>query len=106
MINLDDAKEGMVLVEDVSNERGNVLLKKGTALTEDLISTMKSLGIAVLPVDSPGGDGDETNHFSAPTELRELEYRFSDVRDNPLMEELMAASKEHIAARGGNDDTS
>ena len=36
MINLDNAQEGMIVSEDVLNNKGSILMKKGTALTADM----------------------------------------------------------------------
>ena len=41
MVNIDDAKEGMIVSEEILNEQGNVLVKVGTILTEDLIKNLK-----------------------------------------------------------------
>lgn len=42
----------------------------------------------------------------ALTAIEELEHRFSDVRGNAIMEELMTAAKEYITEKGGSDETS
>ncbi|MBE9546023.1 MAG: hypothetical protein IMF10_00840 [Proteobacteria bacterium] len=39
------------------------------------------------------------------TAIEELEHRFSDVRGNAIMEELMAAAKEYITEKGSSDET-
>ncbi len=39
------------------------------------------------------------------TTSEELERRFSDVRGNPIMEELMAAAKKYLMQKGQIDDS-
>ena len=36
--------------------------------------------------------------------IEELEYKFSDVRDNAIMEDLLAAVKEYITEKGNGND--
>ncbi len=112
MLKIDDAKEGMIIVEDVLNKLGNVLLKKGTALTANLIGTLQSLEIPGVRVEDGGNsteNGDDSPDNSSPavsTQFEELEYKFSDVKGNPIMEEIMATVKEHITEKGSINDTS
>jgi hypothetical protein len=106
MINIDNAKEGMVIIEEILNEQGNVLLKEGTVLTKDLIGKLKSLGISGVYVkNAEKNDSPDNISPAVSTELEELEYRFSDVRGNAIMEELMVAVKEYITEKGGSNGT-
>ncbi len=107
MVSIDNTKVGMIIVEDVLNQQGNILLRKGTALTENLIETLQSLEILGIRVE--GDENSTENGDNSPdmissalsTEIEKLEYKFSDVQNNPIMEEIMAAAKEHITERGG-----
>lgn len=106
IVNIDDEKEGMIISEEILNEQGNVLVKGGTVLTKDLIGKLKLLGISGVCVENPEKNGSPDNMSSAVSaELKELEYRFSDVRGNEIMEELMAAVKEHITEKGSSNGT-
>jgi len=106
MVNIDDAKEGMIVIEEILNEQGNVLVKVGTILTEDLIRNLKSLGISGVYVENPEKSNGPDNISPAESiELKELEYKFSDVRGNAIMEELMAAVKEYITEIGSSNGT-
>ncbi len=112
IINTDNAREGMVITEDVLNEKGNVLIKKGVALTEYLIGKLKSLGISGVCVENAGEDDrseEDDRGEDLPPDVSEkliaLEYKFSAVRNNPIMEELLAATKEYITEKGSSDDT-
>jgi len=104
MVDIDSTKEGMIIIEEILNEQGNVLLKEGTALTKGLIRKLKSFGISEVCVENPEKNGSPDNMSSAvSTELKELEYRFSNVRGDAIMEELMAAVKEYITEKGSSD---
>ena len=112
IINTDNAREGMVITEDVLNEKGNVLIKKGAALTEYLIGKLKSLEISGVCVENAGGNDrseEDDRGEDLPPDVSEklitVEYKFSAVRNNPIMEELLAATKEYITEKGSGDDT-
>lgn len=105
MVDIENAKEGM-MINEVLNEQGNVLLKRGTILTKELIETLKSLGISAVYVDSAEkNDSPDTISPAALIELKVLEHKFSDVRGNAIMEELMTAATEHITEKEGGNDT-
>ena len=104
MVNIDNAREGMVIIEEILNEQGNVLLKQGTTLTKALIGKLKSLGISGVCVENAEKDDSPNNISPAEsTELKELECKFLDVRGNEIMEELMAAVKEYITEKGSSN---
>jgi len=106
MVSIDNAKEGMIIVEDVLNKKGNILLKERTILTKALIRKLKSLGISGLYVkNAEKNDSPDNIPPAVSTDLEELEYRFSDVRGNAIMEELMVAVKEYITEKGGSNGT-
>lgn len=103
-INIDDAKEGMTVIKEVLNEQGNVLLKEGATLTKHLIGRLKSLGISAVCVESAEKDDNpDDSSPQVPTKLKELECKFSDVRGNEIMEELMAGVKDYIMGKSGNN---
>jgi hypothetical protein len=104
MVNIDNAKEGMIIIEGVLNKQGNVLLEKGTVLTKDLIGKLKSLGISEVYVENAEKNNNpDTIPPAVLTKLKELEYTFSDVRGNAIMEEIMAAVKEYITEKGSSN---
>ena len=104
IISIDNAEEGMIIVKAVVNEQGNVLLKKGVILTKVLIGKLRSLGTSEVCVNEAEDDENEDNiSIEESPELKELEYRFSDVRGNEIMEELMAGVKDYIMGKSGNN---
>ena len=105
MINLNNAKEGMTISEDVLDNKGNIIIKKGTALTADMIRKLKSSGIMELCVVNTDRDDSQDNVSPELMKMEELEHKFSDVRNDAIMEELMAAVKEYITERGCGNDT-
>ena len=106
IVDIDDVEAGSILIKEVLNEQGDLLLKKGGVLTEDLINKLKSLGILGVYIetaernDSPGEIPPEVSE-----QLEELEYKFSDVKDNAIMAELLGAVKEYIIEKDSNDGT-
>jgi len=107
MVDIDNAREGMIIVEEILNEQRNVLAGEGTILTRDLIRKLKSLGISGVCVENAErNDSSDNVPPGLLTEIQELEYRFSGVRGNAIMEELMAAVKEHIVEKGSNNGKS
>jgi HD-GYP domain-containing protein (c-di-GMP phosphodiesterase class II) len=53
MMRIDDAGAGMILLQDVVDDRGNLLLEKGITLTRTYIARLKRLGIASISVTDP-----------------------------------------------------
>ena len=107
MVDIDDVKEGSILIEEVLNEQGDLLLKKGSVLTGDLINKLISLGILGVYVENAErNDSPDEISPEVSSKLKELEYRFSDVKDNAIMEELMDAAKEYIIEKDSTDGTS
>ena len=75
------AKEGMVLAQDVLTPEGRVLCGKGTELTANLLDRLEKMDIIKVtveghPVSIPG-------EKSVKEELRDIEERFSKVTKVP-----------------------
>ena len=104
MVDIDDVEEGSVLIKEVLNEQGDPLLKKGSMLTENLINKLKSLGVLGVYIDNAeSNDRPDEIPPEVSDQLEELEYKFSDVKDNAIMEELLGAVKEYLIEKDGND---
>jgi len=81
------AAPGMKLAREVATPEGKVLCGPGLELTEDLITRLERSGIGVVtveghPVRLPG-------ELSISQRLKELEARFSKVKDDPVLRALM-----------------
>jgi hypothetical protein len=101
LVNVSDLKPGMVVLGEVSNKHGNVLLKKGDSLTEKNVVLLKSWGITeidIATVDSQQSDA-EDNAVLSPEDLESIEKEvrgmFSEFQDNPLMEKLYGIVKKN-----------
>lgn len=99
-ITLKDAKEGMVLVSDVVDRNGRVLLIAGNSLTEKHIKVFKSWGIASLRVQQSetastkkvAPSGEDPGMAEAEEHLIEL-FRYTD-RKHPVIRELFEIALE------------
>jgi hypothetical protein len=116
-VNLNDVEDGMVLLSEVSNKHGKVMLKPGDRLTGKTVMLLKSWGITEVDVEGHDGDvveGEEkdglTSDIMASIE-KELKDQFFDFTDNPFMERLygiVKKSKMKCAAEatpGSSDET-
>ncbi len=99
VLNVDDLKGGMVLTGDVTNKHGNVLLGKGSELSEKHITILKAWGVTevdVEGVDQAQVEREEAEGLSSEAvasveeELKEL---FPDLGDSALMQEIYRVVK-------------
>ena len=116
-VNLNDVEDGMVLLSEVSNKHGNVLLKPGDKLTGKTIMLLKSWGITEVDIEGHDGDvveGKDKDILSSDIIAsieQELKEQFFDFTDNPFMERLygiVKKSKMKCAAEatlGNSDET-
>ena len=117
LVNVSNLKDGMVVLNPVSNKHGNVLLKKGDTLTEKNMLLLKSWGITEVDIESSDRHRAEGIAKDAHTQEtidsidKEVEGMFPAFDDNPLIEKLFAIIKkakkksevEHTP--GSNDET-
>ena len=93
------AKEGMVLAKDVMTPEDRVLCGKGTLLTASLLDRLEKMDIVQItveghPVKIPG-------EKSLKAELRDIEERFSNVKEvPPLMYIKKRIMQKLIESRG------
>lgn len=76
---IDDAGAGMVLMQDVVDERGNLLLEKGITLTRTYISRLKRLGITAVSISDPYAESLRQSKAISPELRGELIGCFSDL---------------------------
>jgi lipoate synthase len=88
---LDMLEAGMRLAKPVENSSGMVLLGENTELTVELIEKIKDMGIDSVYIQG-------MSKPSVPIEvmLSELDERFKRVENEPYMDVLKKAFKEHI----------
>ncbi len=92
-LSLSKLKPGMVLAEPAHNFQGVLLLDAGAKLSENNIRILKSWGVTRVCVEGKGkekkkGDVEALNEARSAIE-KELEEKFSDIPDNPVMMEIM-----------------
>jgi len=95
-LKIDAVKPGMVLARSVYNQQDLLLLEKGTALTKKRIWMLKTWGIDRVSLKGRG-QNDEPSVYEVEFETREsiereLQAKFADVIDDPVMQEIMKAA--------------
>ena len=99
LVNVSDLKDGMVVLNPVSNKHGNVLLKKGDTLTEKNIVLLKSWGITEVDIESSerhraeGMESDGLSPDIIDSIDKEVQEMFPAFEDNPFMEKLFVIIK-------------
>ena len=99
IVNINDVEAGMVLLSEVSNKHGNVLLKPGDKLAEKTIMLLKSWGITEVDIEGHDGDaveGKEKDALSSDIMAaidKEVKEQFFKFTDNPFMERLYGIVK-------------
>ena len=95
-VDLEEYKPGMILAESVYSRQDVLLLKEGTELSERKVWILKSWGISRVSVK---GEQDEDVKLDKRKESKametikkELKEKFSDVLQDPVMEEIMNAA--------------
>ncbi len=76
---IDDAGAGMVLTQDVVDDRGNLLLEKGITLTRSYIARLKRMGVDILCIADPYADSLKQARVIGPVLRSELTTCFSEL---------------------------
>jgi DNA-binding ferritin-like protein len=96
VLEIDELKLGMILAEPVVNQQGLRLLEQGTALTKKRIWMLKTWGIEQVCVKGKPRGNDEGAEVAMmetkETIEKELQEKFADVADDPVMAEIMKAA--------------
>jgi hypothetical protein len=96
---VEKATPGDVVSQPVFNQKGMVLLPKGTTLTLSLINRLRGWGIREIEVE--GEDPNAPPPKSVSELLSDLDHRFRALEGNSLMMELKAIIQGQILAKGG-----
>jgi predicted nucleotidyltransferase len=101
-LSIDHVQSGMVLGKDAHTFRKQLLLPTGTVLSDKNIEMMKAWGVS--EVDTEGCS--EPSLEDVETKLRQvpalaaanlvLDNRFSDVRDDLIMKEILTIVKKQL----------
>jgi hypothetical protein len=99
LLNTHDLKAGMVLAQDVTNQHGNVLLGKGSELSEKHIGVLRAWGVTEVDVEGVDREQVEREEVQGlPPEAvesieEELQGLFPDFGNDPLMQEIYRVVK-------------
>jgi hypothetical protein len=113
-LSLSKLKPGMILAEPAHNFQGVLLLDAGAELSENNIRILKSWGVTRVCVEGKNkekdkGDGEAHNEARLAIE-KELEEKFSDVLEDPVMMETMRVAgkvlEKRLRMKEGQDETS
>jgi hypothetical protein len=88
-----EAKVGDVIAAPVTDGQGRVLLPKGARLSAAVLSRLAGWGVRELAVE---GDDPAAPGKSAAEMVDELEHRFADWQDDPLMMDLRDVVRRHL----------
>ncbi|HWQ60730.1 MAG TPA: HD domain-containing phosphohydrolase [Negativicutes bacterium] len=76
---IDDAGAGMILTQDVVDDRGNLLLEKGITLTRSYIARLKRMGVDSLCVSDPYAESLKQVKVISPVLRTELTTCFTEL---------------------------
>lgn len=109
-LKIDQIKPGMVLAAAVHNHQKVLLLDSGRKISEKHIRVFKSWGVTEVQVR---GKNDKGQTFTGESEgssrdyfERELQQKFSDVLDDPVMTAIMQAACNQLIKQRQKQDES
>lgn len=91
---VEKIQDGMILARDVCGTSGSALLTKETKLTETMGRRLKNWGVTYVCIEGEEEQKREKPIIEiSPEEVKEqLEAKFVDVIDNPIMKTLLRAA--------------
>lgn len=95
-IRVQEAKVGEVLAAPVINRQGRTLLPKGARLSPAVLSRLQGWGVFEVQVE---GQGNWTSEKSSAQLLADLQRRFADWQDQPLMRQIEEIARRHLGRR-------
>ncbi len=102
-IDLEKARPGMVLAKPVNNLQDMLLLRERVELTERNIHMLRSWGVGEIWIDGDLSSEvqDQVQDVDALQAAidRELQNKFANVADHPLMMEIMRLAGKQIKRR-------
>jgi len=99
-VNVVDLKPGMVLAQSVHNHQGVLLLDARTKITKKNIRIFKSWGVLEVSVKGELNKLKTVGETPVPrvkdSVEMELQAKFSDVMDDPVMVEIFKAARKQL----------
>jgi hypothetical protein len=96
IVRIDQLEPGMVIVSDVVDRNGRVLLSTGTALTAKHLRVFRMWGVTEADIEGiaspdsvPGAEQEEGDRIEEEAAARVSELFARSNRDHPAMAELM-----------------
>ncbi|MFQ5444435.1 MAG: hypothetical protein ACE5EK_07455 [Nitrospinales bacterium] len=106
-IRLEHLKPGMLLAQDASTLKGNVIVSKGTKLTASHIKVLKTWGIPEAAVENEGvpfPDAEATASVDPQQRAaaeKEIDLRFAvSNQDHPAIQELRRLALDSLLRQG------
>jgi CRISPR/Cas system-associated endonuclease Cas1 len=95
---------GELLAQDAEVEIGEILVSKGTEISEEIIAKLRSNGIEHVFVDSPGEALAHLTPEQQKAVLKKIDARFYQNRntDSPLLHYLKSYTTEFYAKKLGH----
>ena len=93
-ISADKAQVGDVLAEPLATVQGRVLLPKGAKLSAAVLSRLSGWGVSALSVE-----GEDVDTTGAEELLEDMEFRFADLEDDPLMMQIKEIARGHLTKK-------
>ena len=99
-LNIDDIKPGMILAHPVRNHQGVLLLESGARISKKNIRIFKSWGVPEVTIKgnlTEAGDSTGDTEFRVKESIeKELQDKFCDVLDDPVMVEIFNAAGKQL----------
>jgi hypothetical protein len=106
-LKIEDLKPGMILAEPVHSHQEVLLLAAGSKISKKNIRILKSWGIHRVFVKSESPplpiSGGVVDSEVTPSIIKEIEAKFSEVLDDPVMGEILKAASKQLNRRLQND---
>jgi len=97
------AEPGMVLAKPIISETGMPLCGEETVLTESIIARLKKMQITSITLKGTPVDSGAKQASNAEC-VKELNARFSKIKNDPLMDKLKAAIENALVAQNEKND--
>ncbi len=95
---IEALKEGMILAQDVADRSGRPLAKAGDCLDARILIRMRAGGVSFVEVLEEASEAAPENSDIETRIETVLTRKFAGTEGNPLMNEIRALAKSHLAA--------
>ncbi|CAK0737957.1 conserved hypothetical protein [Gammaproteobacteria bacterium] len=106
-IKINQVSAGMVIVSDVKDRNGRILLRSGTEITEKHIRVLKTWGVTYVEIASPDNTTDaapevEVNPETLAEAMKAIDSLFQHTdREHPAIKELSALCIQRLSQQLG-----